>query len=112
MADRYVVTCGCGQCLEVGPSEAGSSVKCDCGAEVAVPSLSRLRTQSGADPYESGAVDTIRRMLDRGELPAGTCAVTGRPTRDVLALTVLVSNFTEPSKEGRDAEAALVLLTG
>lgn len=105
MSDRFVVTCSCGRCLGVGPESAGSSVTCECGARVAVPSLSKLRVQSGVGAYESGALDTIRRMLDRGELPFGTsCARSGEPTDDVLELTVVVSNHLEQTDQARIAD--------
>ena len=112
MAESFVVTCGCGQCLAVGPAMAGGVVDCDCGGRVAVPSLSKLRQQTGADPYESGPIDTIRRMLAQGELPAGTCAVTGRPTRDVLDLTVIVSNHLEQTREARIADTVSLTQAG
>lgn len=112
MTESFVVTCACGQCLAVGPAMAGGFADCDCGARVAVPSLSKLRQQTGADPYESGPIDTIRRMLAVGELPAGTCAVTGRPTRDVLDLTAIVSNHLEQTREARLADTASLSQAG
>ena len=56
-----------------------------------VPSLGRLREMAGKAPYESGPSDTIRRMVQTGELPAGrTCAVSRKPTDDVLDFEILV----------------------
>jgi hypothetical protein len=39
-------------------------VRCGCGNEVTVPSLGRLREATGQGRYESGPVDTIRRMIE------------------------------------------------
>ncbi len=87
----FHLQCGCGRLVGVRASQAGMNVTCDCGAEIAVPSLSKLRELSGIDPYESGTMDTIRRMIKRGELPAGdVCAFSGEPTQDVLDLLVTV----------------------
>jgi hypothetical protein len=59
---------------------------------VHVPSLSRLREQSGSDPYESNTIDAIHRLIDQGSLPESqVCAVTGKPTLDVLTLTINAS---------------------
>ena len=64
---------------------------CDCGAAILVPPLSKLRELSGIDPYESSTMDTIRRMINSGELPAvDICAISGEPTLDVLDLLVTV----------------------
>jgi hypothetical protein len=89
---RYSLDCSCGRRIEVGPSQAGTKLTCECGAEVAVPSLSKLRASTGADPYEVSTADTIRRMIAEGELPAGdVCELSGKPTEDVLELFVLVT---------------------
>jgi hypothetical protein len=59
-----------------------------------VPSLGRLRELSGKDRYESGPVDTVRRMIQSGELPAGlTCALSRAPTDDLLMFEVLVPRY-------------------
>jgi hypothetical protein len=86
---QYLLDCSCGRRVPVRASEAGSSVPCDCGRELRVPPLSKLRELSGADPYESSTIDTIRRMIREGALPPEeNCAVTGEPTREVLMLTI------------------------
>lgn len=43
MADKYLVPCTCGQTLRVGVHQAGSPLQCQCGAEVVVPPLRKLR---------------------------------------------------------------------
>jgi hypothetical protein len=86
---EFTLDCACGRSVVVRSSEAGTNVACGCGANVAVPSLSRLRAMSGIGSYESGPIDAIRRMLAEGTLPPGeTCAVSGRPTRDVMLLHI------------------------
>ena len=64
-------------------------VLCRCGAQVKVPSLSKLRELAGQHAYEASTIDVIHGMLQRGELPAGgPCAVSGEPTEDVVELHV------------------------
>jgi hypothetical protein len=88
---RYLLDCPCGRKLPVNRSQAGETVACECGSEIRVPSLSKLRELSGIAPYESSTLDTIQGMVERGELPAGeTCALSGSPTLDTLELRVVV----------------------
>jgi hypothetical protein len=88
---QFLVDCTCGRKVPVGAGQAGSMVACDCGCEIRVPSLSRLREQSGIAPYESGTADTIQGMVERGELPAGeVCAWLGDQTLDVVYLSIVV----------------------
>jgi hypothetical protein len=93
-ASEFSLDCQCGQVITIAGSQAGSMVTCACGALVKVPSLGRLRELSGKGRYESSICDTIKRMVASGELPAGgTCAVSGKPTVDVIELEVLVPRF-------------------
>jgi hypothetical protein len=86
---EYLVLCQCGQKVPVKTQDAGTTIHCDCGRDVAVPSLSRLRTMSGIGAYEARAIDTVRRMLAEDSLPWGeTCAQSGRPTEDEAWLQV------------------------
>jgi hypothetical protein len=39
----FTVPCGCGRSLRVSGAQAGSQVRCECGQDVAVPSLGELR---------------------------------------------------------------------
>jgi hypothetical protein len=88
---QFSLPCQCGLAVTVAAGEAGSTVQCDCGADVRVPSLGRLREMVGKAPYESGTADMIRRMVQTGELPAGrTCVVSRTPTDDVLEFRILV----------------------
>jgi hypothetical protein len=96
---EYHVICPCGKQLPVQTDDAGTTIRCQCGQSVAVPSLSKLRTMAGFGAYESSAVETIQRMLDEGTLPGGqTCAKSGRPTQDVLPFEVQL----EPDDGWRD----------
>jgi hypothetical protein len=86
---EFSVECSCGRRLIVGSAEAGTTVACECGAPVAVPSLGKLRELAGRGAYEAGTVDTIIAMIKRGALPAGSaCAVSGAATNDVIDLYV------------------------
>jgi hypothetical protein len=101
---QYQVGCRCGQQLVVTADEAGTTVRCECGADVPVPSLSKLRATAGIGSYETGTIDTIRRMLDQGTLPwGGDCAVSGRPTRDVLQVKVQCERLHVPKDHARYA---------
>jgi hypothetical protein len=86
----FLIDCpSCGRKLSVTASQAGMRAGCDCGAGVDVPRLSQLREQAGKGAYESGTIDTILRMIDRGELPWGDlCAISGRPTKGWLTVRV------------------------
>src|SRR4051794_36101257 len=46
-AAQFSLDCLCGRTIAVLASQAGSKVRCDCGAELDVPSLSRLRDLAG-----------------------------------------------------------------
>jgi len=93
-AGAFSVTCTCGRAIAVAASQAGSTVRCDCGADIRVPSLSRLRESVGQDRYESSKSDTIRRMIKTGELPgSGPCAVSRKPTDDVIELDIVVPRY-------------------
>ena len=93
-------------------SQAGSTVRCDCGRNVNVPSLSRLRERIGEASYESGCGDTIKRMVLSGELPSGSvCSISGKPNTDVMVLEVFAPRFsiTQSSSQGN---TLLVLVLG
>jgi hypothetical protein len=86
---EYLVDCPCGKAITVGVAQAGTEIACSCGARVQVPRLSALRERAGQGAYESGTIDTIRRMIAEGTLPWGVaCAVSRRPTGDVIELNV------------------------
>jgi hypothetical protein len=85
----FSLECSCGRTLAIQAAQAGTTLLCACGAQIRVPSLSKLRDLAGQAAYESGTIDVIRGMLDRGELPAGDrCAISGEPTADVADLYV------------------------
>jgi hypothetical protein len=104
---EYHVLCQCGKQVPVSADDAGTTIHCQCGQSVPVPSLSKLRTTAGVGAYESGAIDTIRRMLDEGTLPWGeTCAESGRPTADIIRLVVQCERL----HAARDGSAARFLI--
>ena len=99
-SSQFWLDCPCGRKVGVRSSQAGSRLTCDCGSEIRVPSLSKLRELSGIGAYESSTVDTIQGMVERGELPEGdVCTVSGEPTRDVLILWIVVPRAFE-NQEG------------
>jgi hypothetical protein len=89
MSADFSVDCECGRQIKVAASQAGTEIPCDCGRLTSVPLLSKLRTSSGLDAYESGIVGTINRMIAEGELPWGDeCAISGLPTLEICELKV------------------------
>ena len=50
MATTYLLPCTCGKPVRVVPRQAGDRVRCECGAEVEVPPLSKMRQLEEADP--------------------------------------------------------------
>ena len=86
---NYHAVCECGHSLPVTADQAGSEVVCGCRRSVRVPRLSELRNAAGEGAYESGILDTIRRMAREGRLPVGNvCQLSGRPTSDVARVLV------------------------
>ena len=87
---EYSVQCSCGKSLPVTMAQAGSAVACDCGANVNVPSLSRLKQAAGQAAYEVGILDQLRNLVAEGELPASDqCQQCRDVTSDVLTCTVV-----------------------
>lgn len=108
----FAVDCVCGRTRGVTSAQAGSIVPCDCGAEIKVPSLGRLRELAGQGRYESGPLDTIRRMIATGELPPGkVCVWTGEPSDDLLDVWVKIPQM-ERSEVGKESSPWMILLLG
>ncbi|WP_406699713.1 hypothetical protein V5E97_12720 [Singulisphaera sp. Ch08] len=108
--NNYSHACGCGRTTTVSTPQAGSDVKCECGRELKVPSLSRLRMLTGRDGYESGVIDEIRRLIrDRGLPSMSICALSKRPTEDTVTVSITVPRFFKnPEKD----DWKLVLVAG
>jgi hypothetical protein len=53
---KYLLTCGCGRELSVDPGQAGESLRCECGATIAVPTLRQLRQLPAACDDTAAAV--------------------------------------------------------
>ena len=93
--------CPCGRSFDVQTGQAGSTLQCQCGADVRVPSVGKLREMAGKAAYEVGVIDQIGGMIDRGELPAGgVCAVSGKSTGDVMDLYVHAEKFQRAEDKG------------
>jgi hypothetical protein len=88
-AVSFNLSCSCGRSVSVSAGQAGTTVACECGQTIAVPSLGTLRELSGRERYEAGTIDTIHAMRQKGLLPAGErCAVSGELTQDFVVLWV------------------------
>jgi hypothetical protein len=51
---RYLLTCECGKTIPVDVGQAGERVQCECGAQVEVPTLRKLRHLPAAEPEVAG----------------------------------------------------------
>jgi hypothetical protein len=106
----FSVECACGRTIPIGASQAGSITRCECNADVRVPSLGRLRESVGRDRYESSISDTIHRMIQSGALPSrDTCAITRKPTEDVIELDIVMPRF---FKTNENADKIAILFIG
>ena len=86
---NYIAPCECGRNVTVGATQAGSTVLCECGCSLTVPSLSELRASAGQTTYAVSTLGRIRRMIRDGELPCGDlCTLSGRRTKDTFVLRV------------------------
>jgi len=85
----YSVTCGCGEGHAVSATQAGSTLKCDCGRSIDVPRLSVLREFAGESPVPLNTIERIRAMIQSGDLPSGDiCPYSGRPANSTLYVHV------------------------
>ena len=78
----YKIRCECGRTQQVPATMAGGRVPCVCGLEVLVPSLSKLKGQTGQSAMS--AEIRLDEMLQRGVLPEETnCLLCRKPTTSV-----------------------------
>jgi len=68
---QTILTCECGKSHIATAKNAGSQIQCGCGRSVAVPTLSKLRTQAGKDAYITNPAEAIRKQQNEGGSPAG-----------------------------------------
>ena len=68
---QATLSCGCGRSVVARAKDAGGTVPCTCGKQVAVPRLSQLRTLAGADAYTTNPAEAIRKLQSQGIRPAG-----------------------------------------
>jgi hypothetical protein len=85
---NYPLRCECGKQHRVAGTLAGSFISCDCGRQLKVPSLSRLKSHVG----ESALSPEVRldQMLQLGMLPVETrCGCCGKETPNVVHFWVV-----------------------
>lgn len=86
---QYVIRCQCGAELSVSAAQAGGTCVCECGAATAVPKLSELRLAAGQSRHPTSAVERVRGMLNRGELPGDhRCPACGNHTDEVVTVGI------------------------
>jgi hypothetical protein len=87
MSKLFPIPCECSKPVRVPATAAGSTVRCGCGRDVTVPSLSLLNqaaAASGLDP-----VRHIGWLIDHGALPGKpVCLRCGEPTSAVSVVRV------------------------
>jgi hypothetical protein len=113
---EYQVRCDeCGADIAVSQSQAGGVFLCECGTEVIIPRLSDLRLAAGQTRYSSTAVDRVRGMLKRGELPTKrSCPVCGNVGDTVVHLGIQCekASATDSQDQGILAVAVFGWLAG
>ena len=68
---RISLSCSCGRSVIARSKDAGGSVACVCGKQIAVPRLSELRRLAGADAFVTNPAEAIRKLQSEGVNPAG-----------------------------------------
>jgi hypothetical protein len=68
---QVTLNCTCGRSVAARAKDAGGSISCICGKQVAVPRLSQLRTLAGADAFVTNPAERIRKLQSEGVNPAG-----------------------------------------
>lgn len=104
--------CECGATLPIKPSQAGTVVPCTaCGVPVNVPTLSALRSSLGDAYVPASAIERIRVLLKRGELPrSGDCPYSGRPADTTLLFDVQCESRWVRRGESADSPALRFVL--
>ncbi len=85
----FTINCQCGATLRDATADAGGIKRCRCGHENSVPSLSKLRQESGQQAYDVSTAEKLRYMFADGDLPPNNvCVQCGCETSDVLQCSV------------------------
>jgi hypothetical protein len=74
---EFDLPCECRKVHRVSIGLAGTSIPCECGRQLAVPSSLKLREMAGLAPVEPEPELVIRGMINAGELPARHCILCG-----------------------------------
>ena len=98
------VDCECGTRIDLSPSMAGSQMKCRCGREINIPSLSKLRQDSGEAPYTTNALELIRSRLSDETLPGSECIVCRAAATEVIYCRVICERSSKKRSIVSDAE--------
>ena len=86
---QFQVDCPCGERIGVTSALAGGEVRCRCGKQVKIPSLSNLRRSAGQRAYATSTADRLRGMYAEGALPVEkVCLQCGDATEHVLPCVV------------------------
>ncbi len=104
--------CECGAILPIKPSQAGTIVPCTaCGDAVVVPTLSALRSSLGESYVPTSAIERIRVLMKRGDLPrSGECPYSGRPADCTLLFDVECESRWVRRAESADSPALRFVL--
>lgn len=97
------LSCGCGRSVVARAKDAGGTISCTCGKQVAVPRLSDLRTLAGADAYITNPAEAIRKLQAQGISPTGDrCLLCGATSPALYSCHAVCesSHVKQPSSDG------------
>ena len=106
---EYRVDCVCGKYLTVTGGSVGAKLSCECGREVAVPTLRELREQAGEVGYKGSPELLVEHHLATGSYPTnGQCVDCLREAEEVLTVELDCERTLE---KGGDSGVFGMLLT-
>lgn len=110
------IRCACGRSLIAHQGNAGTTISCDCGQDVVMPRLSKLRQLSGADAYATNPGDLIRSAVAKGQSPGSdaclSCGSSSAPLYRCFAQCESPVQRQRSSRPSGDIGSALIKLVG
>lgn len=100
--NRFQVRCErCDKPHTVSAKQAGGSIHCSCGSDVAVPSLSQLRRTAGLGAYEKSVSERLLQLVFDDQLPTHHgCICCGDPRADRQNLVAVCERSYRKSEGG------------
>jgi len=85
---EFDLPCECRKVHRVSIGLAGTSISCDCGRQIPVPSSLKLREMAGLAPVEPEPELVLRQLVETGELPPPRCVVCSAEAATQIPLLV------------------------